>query len=196
VRTADGLRERKKAATRQALHDAAVQLAVGHGFEHVTVEAIADAASVSRRTFSNYFAGKEEALLYGDESRMGLLLDLVRARPRAEPPWTALTRGAEELFRQLGEPDPEWVARNTLIRRHPALVAQQIAAYTGVERELAAEVTARSPETATALRARLMAATLLGALRVATHVWLDGPGGAPLAEVVREALREAGDSFG
>jgi hypothetical protein len=46
------------------------------------------------------------------------------------------------------------------------------------------------------LRARLMAATLLGALRVATHVWLDGPGGAPLAEVVREALREAGDSFG
>jgi AcrR family transcriptional regulator len=195
VGTADGLRERKKAATRQALHDAAVELAVAHGFERVTVEAIADAASVSRRTFSNYFAGKEEALLYGDQSRMARLVELVRARPGAEPPWTALTRGAEELYRQIGEPDPEWVARNTLIRRHPALVAQQIAAYTGVERELATEVAARGSETATALRARLMAAMFLGALRVATHVWLDRSGGVSLAEVVREALREAGDTF-
>jgi AcrR family transcriptional regulator len=196
VGTAGGLRERKKAATRRALHDAAVQLAVAHGLERVTVEAIADTASVSRRTFSNYFAGKEDALLYGDQSRLGRLLELVRARPRDEAPWTALARGAEELYRQLGEPDPEWVAQNTLIRRHPALVAQQIAAYTGVERELAAEVAARGPETATALRARVMAATFLGALRVATHVWLDRSPGMSLAEVVREALREAGDAFG
>ena len=193
--TADGLRERKKAATRQALHDAAVQLAVAQGFERVTVEAIADAASVSRRTFSNYFAGKEEALLYGDESRTGRLLELVRTRPPAEPAWAALTRGAEELYRELGEPDPEWVARHTLIRRHPALVARQLAAYAEMERELAAEVAARSPDPATALRARLMAATFLGALRVATHVWLDGPDGPALAEVVREALREVGEEF-
>jgi AcrR family transcriptional regulator len=196
VGTAEGLRERKKAATRRALHEAAVQLAVARGFDGVTVEAIADAASVSRRTFSNYFAGKEQALLYGDETRIALLLDRVRARPQGEPPWTALSLAADELYRELGEPDPEWVARSTLIRRHPALVAQQIAAYTGVERELAAEVAARSGDAAAALRVRVVAATFLGALRVATHVWLDQPGRSSLAEVVQEALREAGDAFG
>ena len=58
-----GLRERKKAATRQALHEAAVRLAIAHGPDRITVEAVADEAGVSRRTFSNYFANKEEALL-------------------------------------------------------------------------------------------------------------------------------------
>ncbi|MFC7467789.1 TetR/AcrR family transcriptional regulator [Actinomadura keratinilytica] len=53
-----GLRERKKAATRQAVHEAAMRLTREHGLDHVTVEAIADAAEISRRTFSNYFAGR------------------------------------------------------------------------------------------------------------------------------------------
>src|SRR3954454_14135264 len=76
-----GLRERKKAATRQSLHEAAVRLAIAHGPDRVTVEAIADEVGVSRRTFSNYFANKEEALLYGDHQRIRALVDMVQARP-------------------------------------------------------------------------------------------------------------------
>jgi AcrR family transcriptional regulator len=75
-----GLRERKKTATRQALHEAAVRLAVERGVDNVTIEAIADAASVSRRTFSNYFAGKEQALatqLWLDEPD-GPLIEVIR----------------------------------------------------------------------------------------------------------------------
>src|SRR3712207_9338884 len=77
-----GLRERKKAATRQAVHRAALRLAVEHGFDRVTVEAIAEAADISRRTFSNYFADKEDALLHGDEQRMRALV--AEARRRSE----------------------------------------------------------------------------------------------------------------
>src|SRR3954468_1297252 len=80
---APGLRERKKAATRHALHEAAVRLAIAHGPARVTVEAIADEAGVSRRTFSNYFANKEEALLYGDHQRIRAMVEMVRARPAA-----------------------------------------------------------------------------------------------------------------
>src|SRR3954471_2406387 len=104
-----GLRERKKVATRQALHEAAVRLAVEHGLDRLTVEAIADAAMVSRRTFSNHFAGKEEALLYGDQVRVRRLLELVRGRPAGEPPWAALTAAATELVSQ-GVPDPRRMA--------------------------------------------------------------------------------------
>src|SRR5690242_5600875 len=120
-----GLRERKKAATRQALHDAAVRLAIEHGLERVTVEAIADDAGVSRRTFSNYFGGKEEALMYGDLQRVRKLIAGVRARPAGEPPWAALTAAAEEFYRELGALDPQRVAQTRLVRNHPTLLAAQ-----------------------------------------------------------------------
>src|SRR5215212_8411293 len=103
-----GLRERKKMATRQALYEAAVRLAVEHGLERLTVEAIADAADVSRRTFSNYFPNKEEALLWSDRVRVRRLLDLVRERPAEEPPEHALAAAARELI--TGDTrDPGWL---------------------------------------------------------------------------------------
>ncbi len=62
--TNDSLRERKRAETWAALHDAAATLAFHHdSLHHVTVEAIAERAHVSTRTFFNYFASKEDAVL-------------------------------------------------------------------------------------------------------------------------------------
>lgn len=82
-----GLRERKKAATRQAVHEATMRLTVELGFDHVTVEAVADAAGISRRTFSNYFTNKEDAVLYGEEQLIGSLVRTVWDRPAEEPAW-------------------------------------------------------------------------------------------------------------
>ncbi|GAA0794324.1 TetR/AcrR family transcriptional regulator [Spirilliplanes yamanashiensis] len=185
-----GLRERKKAATRQALHEAALRLAAEHGFERVTVEAIADAADVSRRTFSNYFSSKEEAFFHGDSARLRRMLELLRERPAGEDPWTALGAAAEQLTAEVrGEPDPGWLALRRRVRAHPVLLAHQVAAYTVVERELAAEIARRGPGS-TALRARVLAATFLTTLRVATQHWIEHPEGTLLA-VLREALTAA-----
>lgn len=192
--TAPGLRERKKAATRRALHEAAVRLAADHGPDRITVEGIADAAGVSRRTFSNYFANKDEALLYADHLRMRLLLDLVHERPTTEAPWTALTTAALELHHRIGDQDPRWVAQSRLVRTHPSLLTQQAATYAALERELTAEVTARLPHPS-ALRARVITASFLAALRLAVQVWLDEPPGTRLADLVRQALDHAGSSF-
>jgi AcrR family transcriptional regulator len=189
-----GLRERKKTATRQALHEAALRLAIEHGADRITVEAIADAAGVSRRTFSNYFANKEEALLYGDLQRIRALVDMVRARPATESPWTALTRAAEEFYEQVGELDPAGVARGRLVRTQPTLIAAQVQTFATLERELAAEVAARTEQTA--VRTQLTAAVFLAAMRVSLNVWLDQPPGTSLWAIARESLAEAATGFG
>ncbi|WP_433059358.1 TetR/AcrR family transcriptional regulator [Dactylosporangium sp. CS-033363] len=189
-----GLRERKKQATRTALHEAAVTLSIAHGLDRVTIEAIADAAEVSRRTFSNYFASKEEALLYGDQQRVLRLVETVRERPRSEAPWAALTAAALDFQQALGARDPHWVTQVRLVRRHPALAAQQVSTYASMEDELTAQVALRSPE-AEPMRARLMAAAFLVTMRVAVQEWLDRPNGTALSDVMRESLDKMGAAF-
>lgn len=58
-----GLRARKKQATRQALHDAAVRLVQQRGWAATSVADVAAAAGVSTRTFFGYFPTKDDALL-------------------------------------------------------------------------------------------------------------------------------------
>jgi AcrR family transcriptional regulator len=191
-----GLRERKKAATRQALHEAAVQLATEHGLDRITVEAIADEAGVSRRTFSNYFGSKEEALMYGDSRRVQRLIESLRGRPAGEPPWAALTAAAAEFNRELGGLDPRMVEQGRLLRTHPTLLAAQVQTFAGIERELAAEVSARMTENdPRGVRARMTAATFLVALRVSVNMWLDAPVGTDLWSIAEEALANAGRGF-
>jgi AcrR family transcriptional regulator len=189
-----GLRERKKEATRRALHEAAVRIAAEHGLARLTVEAIADAAVVSRRTFSNYFANKEEALLYSDQLRMRRLLERVSARPRAESAWAALSAAAIEVVSQ-DRSDPRWVAEVRLLRRQPSLLAQLVRTYAEGERDLAEAVADRLPAGHDRdLRARLLAAALLTALRIAVQQWIENPG-RPLSDVLVRVLDVAAEPW-
>jgi AcrR family transcriptional regulator len=187
-----GLRERKKADTRLALHEAAMRLAVEHGLDHVTVESIADAANVSRRTFSNYFSSKEEALFHGDAERLRRMLELVREQPLDEAPWTALSTAAERLTAEAydADPDASWLAQRRRLHPAPALLAHQVAAYGALEDELAAELARRIPGADVELRSRVLAASFLATVRVATQHWLDQPRGR-LVDTVRAALAQA-----
>jgi AcrR family transcriptional regulator len=192
VETIDTLRTRKKAATRQALHEAALRLAMTRGLDDVTVEDIADDVGVSRRTFSNYFANKEDAVLYADRERMRTLLSLVAARPARERPWLALRNGTADLYRDRPIPDPEWVAQLRLLRRHPSLLARQAADQFALERDLAAVLLARGGDRGEldvdVELARVMAATFLAALRTAGVLWLEQSGEEPLPSVADRVL--------
>jgi AcrR family transcriptional regulator len=86
-----GLRERKKADTRRALSDAALNLAFERGLENVTRDEIASLAGVSLRTFNNYFNGKYEALAYRQAERMRRGITALKQRPADEPLWTSIT---------------------------------------------------------------------------------------------------------
>ncbi|WP_031084353.1 TetR/AcrR family transcriptional regulator [Streptomyces sp. NRRL WC-3549] len=82
-------RGRKARRTRDTLAQCAFELVLDRGLRGVTVEEIAQAADVDRRTFSRHFPNKEAAVLdsvRGDGERINRAL---RARPAAEPPLTA-----------------------------------------------------------------------------------------------------------
>lgn len=76
-----GRRERKKAATRAAILEAATALFLARGFDAVTVREIADAADVSPKTVFTHFPHKE-ALVFSDEGeRHERLIAAVSDRP-------------------------------------------------------------------------------------------------------------------
>ena len=79
--TTEGLRERKKRQTREAIAQAAMALFVEHGFDAVTVADVARAADVSEKTVFNYFPAKEDLVLLGGEERRAALIEAIRTRP-------------------------------------------------------------------------------------------------------------------
>jgi len=117
------LRERKKVETWSAIHEAAASLAQERGLEQATVEAIAESAGVSPRTFFNYFPSKEDAVLGLHE-------------PVLDPAEAAKLTDAEDLLGQvtlllvavarsaIGETDS--VRRRQLLKRYPHLFARQM----------------------------------------------------------------------
>src|SRR5690349_18348014 len=156
-----------------ALHEAAVRLAAERGADNVTIDAIAEAAGVSRRTFTNYFANKEEVFYYRDAYRMRQLCESIRQHPAGDP-WTVLTGAALDMLTEaFAEAEPSWLTQRRELHRDPNHLAHQIAAYTAIERELAGEIAARTPGPDAELRARALVATFMTALRTSVQYWFD-----------------------
>ena len=87
-----GLRERNKLRRREQITDAALRLFAERGFDGVTIEQIADAAEVSRRTFFRYFARKEDVIVAWKEQMADELRAALAERPEQEAPLDAVHR--------------------------------------------------------------------------------------------------------
>ncbi|MFE4392925.1 MULTISPECIES: acyl-CoA-like ligand-binding transcription factor [Streptomycetaceae] len=187
-----GLRERKKAATREALGWAALRLAVERGLENVRVEDIAAAAGVSPRTYNNYFSSRAEAIVSRHRDRVLQAAGELRARPAQEPLWEALTRSLVAPYVGAPEgPDPRWTAAVRLLLREPALQAELLRDSAGVRRELAAAVAARTGTDADRdLYPNLVASAALSALQAANEHYLAADPVVPFQPLLTEALRQ------
>ncbi|MFD4191231.1 TetR/AcrR family transcriptional regulator, partial [Amycolatopsis thermoflava] len=167
-----GLRERKKEATREALRHAAVTLYRRHGPDAVTVEDICAAAGVSPRTFFNYFATKDEAVLSLDIAA-ATLGQRIADRPADEPPLTALRRVFAGRFAELAATDV-WTERTLLLREHPELMPRVAQANRALEEAVAGALAARTGLPADDLYVRTTAAAAIGANRAAIGRWQPG----------------------
>jgi AcrR family transcriptional regulator len=138
---APDLRAQKKIATRRALVLAARELTDRRGLMAATVEEIADAAGVSPRTFFNYFACKEDAIVGPEPNMVAAMVEAVEQRPADEHPLLAVLAvlGADDD----SELAHRWMMRIELVRRHPDLLPRYMASVVEIERRLIGAVARR-----------------------------------------------------
>jgi AcrR family transcriptional regulator len=114
--------ERKHRAVRAELSETALPLLVERGFESVTIDDLAAAAGVSRRTFFRYFSSKDDMVFaFLDQWAVRLAADIV-ARPADEDPVAAV----HQAFRQLSSAyQDRALVLVRLVRETPALHQQE-----------------------------------------------------------------------
>lgn len=184
----EGLRERKKRATRRALRLAALRLVAERGLEHVTTDEIAAAADVSPRTFFNYFASKEDALVGNDPDLARTVGAALAARPTGEEPLVALRAVFMEHAGDVVLDQDIWTLRARVVRATPQLVPAMLAASAELERAIASGVAARTGAEPQDLYPALVAAVTAAAARAAVRHCGAAGFGRPLAEEFAEVF--------
>jgi len=196
-----GLRERKKRATRRALQEAGIRLTLERGLENVTVEEIAVEADVSTRTFFNYFATKEEALLGDvpatpDEQVRQAFVDGGPTGDFVEDLITVLITflvSTEDLATQRAD----MLLRKQLTEREPQLVRGLLARFHNVELELAGAIAERTGADPEDDRPQLLAAASMAVMRhtMKRLHYSETEEPADVRAKIRESFRRLGETF-
>ena len=166
----------------------ALELFAERGFERTTVEDLAEAAGIGRRTFFRYFPSKND-VVYGD---FDAALEELRARLAATPPDVPLwdgVRAAVLAFNALpAGAEPQHRVRMSLVLHTPALQAHSTLRYAGWRAVIAEHAAARLGVAVDALPAQLVAHQALACAVTAYEQWLARPG-TDLAALLDEAFR-------
>ena len=164
-----GLRLRKRQQTRERLTRAAMGLFLERGFEATTLDDIAAAADISRRSFFHYFVSKEDVVFAWQEESTSALIAAIAARPANESMLAAAENAISAMVRQLNP--GEAIAMAQLKRDNPALQARDQVKYEKLERALAEALGKRSGHKTERLEARLVAMIATGAMRIGAELW-------------------------
>jgi AcrR family transcriptional regulator len=185
----EGLRERHRKRTAADLEEAALELFCEKGFDAVTIDDIAAAADVSRRTFFRYYASKEDVILSDHPKRLDELAAALNRRSADEPALTALRHAIISLAGTYEEQRDHMVRRFRLVTTTPALEARSLCLQRNWETSVTAMLAARmGVDPAEDLRPGVVAATTMAAMRIATANWLAGGGHDDLPKIVANAL--------
>jgi len=191
---AQGLRERKKADTREAIRSAAVDLFVAHGFEETTMDAIAEAADVSVRTVFRYFPTKEDLAFADAEQLVVDFTELLEARPAHEAVMTSVRAVAAEMATRLEATQEVDVRLAPIMSREPALRRRYLEIMDRVEETVAGWAARRLDAPPGDLRPRLLAAAIVATQRVVVDAMTAGDPRL-LNELIQEAVAVIGEGF-
>lgn len=190
------LAERKRQLVRDELADAALRLLAKQGFEQTTVDQLAAAAGVSRRTFFRYFASKEDVVisflsLIGEQ-----IVTEIEARPAEEPPPVAIREAVKAVtVEHFVENREKSVALIRHTQEVPALRARFAETQDLLRDDVAAALARRAGLAEPPPRLQFAAGLGLLAFAGAVAHWAADGGRADPADVLDAAFAEAGKAF-
>jgi len=185
----EGLRERKRRQTLQRISEVGLELFVAKGYEATTLDEIATAAGISRRTFFYYFDSKEDILLASVAGFAEGLRALVVENASAGAPLDVVRDAMLKLVAPHREAQMITTAR--LVRKSEALRvrARNHGRFQLFEEAVLEGLCELWPRKENRERWRLIAMISAGALRLAADTWIEQDGKRPLAKYVQETFK-------
>jgi AcrR family transcriptional regulator len=184
---AEGLRERKQRETRQRIAETGLKLFIEKGYDGTTLDEIAAAADISRRTFFSYFASKEEILIatLGDD-----VIPALRPTLLEESPDTAPLKAARSCLLKLvsGYETKESIIIDGLLRSTETLRIRKQAFYIQMEQVLFEAMCELWPAASQRDALRIVAMVAIGVLRVVSEKWRQEDAKHPLAHYLRKGF--------
>ncbi len=180
-----GARAHRRQETRDALAAAALALFSARGFDATSVEEIAVAAGVSRRTFFRYFASKEAAFFWPQQARLAEFRAVMMDHRPDDPPLGAIRRAAMAMALRYE------AHRDDALREHKLIVASATLHAYDAQLDWRWEQALRQAfvaEGADDLDARVGSGALLGVMRAVLRGWFETQGSYDLPERGVEAL--------
>jgi AcrR family transcriptional regulator len=187
------IRERTRRLAQTELTVVAQDLFLENGYEGTTVDQIAAAAGMSKRTFFRYFASKDDLVigkydLFGD--RIAEALD---ARPADEPVWDSLRRVFDLTLDYVQ--DDHARARNDamerIVRSSAQLNARYLEKMQRVQEILVGRVAARLPNEAmdpTDPRPAAIVGAAFACMTAARTYWLESDQQQPFGEYLDDVM--------
>lgn len=182
----NGLRERKKRETKKRITDEGIKLFLKKGFDNTTLDEIAAAAGISRRTFFYYFTSKDEILLSLQNGIGEMLADAVRNAPANSTPIDAVRDAVVGVCNAI--PTNDMIEMDRLMRTSPSVQARKQASYVQQEHEIYAALTERWPEPERSTALRVVAMLSVGAMRIAGDIFNQEKGARPMVDLLKEVF--------
>jgi AcrR family transcriptional regulator len=185
-----GLRERKKAHTRELIIDAAIDLFERNGFDATTVEEIAAAADISPRTFFRYFESKIDVVMAEKGEDHQDIETLLAARPANENPIEAMRQVIRtELGRSLADETSLTARQYRVVMTTPSLRALAFDHFHEHQDAIARAFAARLGVDAASLKMQVLAATVASTTWTVLDWWVaDGAAPGRLLAMIDEGF--------
>ncbi|HEY2192403.1 MAG TPA: TetR family transcriptional regulator [Actinomycetospora sp.] len=179
------------------LEAVALELFAARGFDAVTVDDLAAAGGVGRRTFFRYFPTKLDVVLGELDDALAALVVTLHAVPAEVDPVAAAREAFLQVNAYADRDVPALRRRLRLIETVPEVAARAAVRYAAWERAVAVDAAARWGCSTTELRPQVFARVVVAAMRGVFTTWLDSSAddGASLRALVGEAFDDVGRGF-
>ncbi len=185
------LRERKKRLAQATIEEAALRLFQQQGYEHTSIQDIADAVMMSPRTFFRYFASKEEVLIRPIHIIQSNGIHSLQQMASTESPHAALRATFMHLASQYQEQRAGFLLRYQVAMQNPSTASLYLYAMAETEPVICDVLCSHLEATTNRNEIRFLVAIYMAALRVALEEWLEQEAQEDLVSLLRKYL----DSF-